>query len=253
MAAYKESPFLPICLASLKAQTVGSEIVLATSTPNNYLAEMAQRFDVRYVVGDHKSGIGRDWNFAFSQSSADFVTVAHQDDAYAPVYTERLMGRVAVADNPILAYTDYAELRGDQIVANNRLLRIKRLMNAALIPAFAARSRFARDRVFSLGCPISTPSVAYNRLRFPDLRFDDRLGTNLDWDMWQRMSAEPGSFVYEPEVLVLHRVHAESETSAGIAGGYRQAEDYEMYRRYWPAPVAKVLAGLYAKSYASND
>jgi len=253
VCAYKESEFLPECLDSLLAQTMKSEIYIATSTPSTYLSEIAERYAVPLYVGSHQSGIGRDWNYAYSQAKADFVTIAHQDDIYLPTYTARVMAGVEAAQDPILAYTDYAELREGVEVTDNTLLTVKRLMNTALIPEAAQRSRFIRSRVFSLGSPISTPSVAYNRSRYPDLTFDDQMGTNLDWDMWQKLSQDQGQFVYVPYILVQHRIHDESGTSAGIEGGFRQSEDLEMFRRYWPEPIAKVLAKQYARSYASNS
>jgi len=234
------------------AQTQNSEVFIATSTPSDYLREMADRYSIPLYIGTHKSGIGRDWNYAYAQAKADFVTITHQDDIYLPTYTERVMERVAAAHNPIMAYTDYAELRDGVEVTNNTLLKVKRLMNAALIPQWAQGSRLIRNRVISLGSPISTPSVTYNKKRFPDLAFDSEMGTNLDWDMWQRLAVEPGQFVYVPYILMQHRIHPDSETSAGISGGYRQAEDFEMFSRFWPAPVAKQLAKQYARSYYSN-
>jgi len=253
VCAYKDSPFLPESLDSIMAQTHSSEVFIATSTPSDYLQQVADRYGIPLYAGTHKSGIGRDWNFAYSHATGDWVTIAHQDDIYLPTYTQRIIASVSAAKNPIMAYTDYAELRDGVEVANNRLLQIKRLMNTALIPAAAQRSRFVRDRVFSLGSPVSTPSAAYNRNRFPDLKFNEQMGTDLDWDMWQRLSLESGQLVYIPYILVQHRIHSASETSAGIEGGYRFAEDHEMYRRYWPEPIAKFLAKQYARSYASNS
>lgn len=252
ISAYKESEYLVDCIKSLQAQTRKSKILLATSTPSAFLEDIAKQFDIPLFVGSHQSGIGRDWNFAYDCADTDFVTIAHQDDVYLPEYTEALLGKVEQTKNPTLAFTEYSELRNGEIVSNNTLLRIKRLMNLGFIPGFLAKSRFVRDRILSLGSPISTPSAAYNKTRFPDLEFDLRMGTNLDWDMWQRMSAEQGTFVYVPKRLVLHRVHPDSETSAGIKGGYRPAEDLEMFMRFWPVPVARWLAKRYAKSYDSN-
>jgi glycosyltransferase involved in cell wall biosynthesis len=253
VCAYKESPFLTDCLDSIFAQTQQSEVFIATSTPSPYLSDIAKRYSIPLYVGSHKSGIGRDWNYAISKATSDWVTIAHQDDIYLPTYTERIMSGVDAAKNPIVAYTDYSELRNGLEVTDNTLLRIKRLMNTALIPKVAQRNKLVRRRVLSVGNPICTPSVAYNMQRFPELRFDDKMGTNLDWDMYHRLSGESGQFVYLPYILVQHRIHEESETSAGIEGGYRQAEDYEMFHRYWPTPIAKTLAKQYARSYASNS
>jgi len=252
VCAFKESEFLPACLDSLVNQTQKSTVYIATSTPSAYLRDMAARYQVPLYVGSHKSGIGRDWNYAYAQAKTDYVTIAHQDDIYLPTYTQRVLERAEAARNPILVYTDYAELRDGQEVTDNTLLTVKRLMNTVLLTSAAQRSRFVRNRVLSLGSPISTPSVAYNKQRFPDLTFDDLMGTNLDWDMWQRLADEPGQFVYIPYILVQHRIHQESETSAGIKHGYRKAEDQEMFRRFWPTPIADVLSRLYAKSYSSN-
>jgi len=253
MCAYKDSPFLPTSLESLRAQTRSSEIFIATSTPSPYLHDVAKQFDIPLYVGTHQSGLGRDWNFAYRQTDADWVTVAHQDDIYLPTYTQRVLEKVERTTNPIFVYTDYAELRDGVEVTDNTLLTIKRLMNSVLIPDWAQRSKLMRHLVFSLGSPVSTPSVAYNRRRFPDLQFSETMGPGLDWDMWQRLSRESGEFAYIPYILVQHRIHVESGTSEGINEGYRQADDYEMYRRYWPAPIAKALAKQYARSYASNS
>jgi len=253
VCAYKESPFLTDCLDSIFAQTQNSEVFIATSTPSPYLSDIAERYSIPLYAGTHRSGIGRDWNYAYSQAKADWVTIAHQDDIYLPTYTERILTSVSEATDPIVAYTDYAELRDGVEVTDNTLLTIKRLMNTVLIPEAAQRSQFVRRRVLSLGLPSSTPSVAYNRQRFPDLKFDEEMKVSLDWDMMERLSNEPGQFVYIPYILLQHRVHKESETTAAIGRGDRHAEDYEMYRRYWPVPIAKMFANQYARSYASNS
>ena len=37
ICAYKESPYLEECIKSLKNQTIKSNILIATSTPNDYI------------------------------------------------------------------------------------------------------------------------------------------------------------------------------------------------------------------------
>lgn len=144
------------CLDSLKAQTRGSEIFIATSTPSRFLQEVADSYEVPLYVGDHPSGIGRDWNFAYSKANADFVTITHQDDIYLPTYTQRVLESAESCENPIMVYTDYAELRDGVEVTNNTLLKVKRLMNTAMIPSLAQGSQFVRNRILSIGSPIST-------------------------------------------------------------------------------------------------
>ena len=43
ICAYKESPFLEECIQSLEKQTVKSTIKMVTSTPNEYIADMAKK------------------------------------------------------------------------------------------------------------------------------------------------------------------------------------------------------------------
>ena len=42
ICAYTESPFLEECIQSLEKQTVKSTIKMVTSTPNEYIADMAK-------------------------------------------------------------------------------------------------------------------------------------------------------------------------------------------------------------------
>ena len=50
-----------------------------------------------------------------------------------------------------------------------------------------------------------------------------------------------------------HRIHEESETSAGIKDSVRTREDYEMYCKFWPKWFAKILIHFYAKGQDSNQ
>ena len=84
-------------------------------------------------------------------------------------------------------------------------------------------------------------------------RFREDLKVNLDWDAWLRLAAQPGAFAYVRQTLMLHRIHAGSETSDGIRAGVRAREDLMMFRAQWPAPIARVLARAYAMSYATGD
>jgi len=250
--AYGDSPYLPECVSSLMSQTRSSEVLIATSTPSPYLSDVAKQFGVPLFVGNHQSGISRDWNFALAQATTDFVTVTNHDEVYDTEYAEKVMAAAERAHHPIMVFTDYVELRDNEIVSTNLVMRIKRLMNAPLRPRWAQRSKFIRNRVLSVGDPIMWPTVAFNRSRFPDYRFDEDYINDLDWDICQRMAQESGSFIYLPQVLMKHRIHSGTVTSEGIKQGRRRAEDYQMLRRYWPVPIAKLVAAFYAHAETSN-
>ena len=43
ICAYKESQYLEECIQSLKKQTVKSNIIMCTSTPNDYIKDLAKK------------------------------------------------------------------------------------------------------------------------------------------------------------------------------------------------------------------
>ena len=250
VCAYKESPWLEALIESLLAQTKKSRILISTSAPADGMRRAAEKYGLTVSVNPVSGGIGSDWNYAYSLAETDYVTLAHQDDVYEPDYTEKILAAYAKAKNPVFVYTSYYEIRPEGRVTDNRLLKIKSMMNAP-VSAFP-NSRFVRNRVLSMGCPISCPSVAYNKKRFPDFAFVTDMKTDLDWEAWYRLAKEPGAFLYIKDRLVGHRIHEGSETSGGIGSGARAAEDLEMFKRYWPDGIAHFIHHFYKKGLDSN-
>src|SRR5689334_12586358 len=86
--AYKDSPYLPDCLDSLKNQTVESRIYITTSTPSPYIDAVAKQYGVQVFVTGSTKGIAHDWNFSLKCTKTKYVTLAHQDDIYLPEYAK---------------------------------------------------------------------------------------------------------------------------------------------------------------------
>ncbi|TDK29992.1 glycosyltransferase family 2 protein [Luteimonas terrae] len=248
--AYGCSPHLTACLESLQAQTApGSEVVLCTSTPSETLSRIAERFDVEVRVHEPNAGIGRDWNAALDCASRSWVTIAHQDDVYLPRFVERTMATVSKTPGASLAMTGYSELLDERIRERSMMLRIKSLLlEVGFLGRDAAASRSSKTRLLRFGCPVACPSVTLGP-SLSNLRFREDLRVDLDWDAWIRAARLPGAFCYVRDRLMLHRIHGESETTAGVRDGVRAREDAEMFASLWPAPVARLLARAYATSY----
>ena len=157
------------------------------------------------------------------------------------------------AKNPIIFFTDYYELRNGKKVHNTGLLKIKRLMLAPLKIKIFQRSKFIRRRILSMGSPICCPSVTFNKERFREPLFKNHFRTNEDWECWEILSRHKGTFVYSSTPLTCHRIHEGSETSAAIAETGRSSEDYEMFRKFWPKFIAKLLVKQYGKSEKYNE
>lgn len=252
ICAYQESIYLEECIRSLLAQTVSSEIIMSTSTPNDYIRRVSEQYQIPLYVNPGQGGITQDWNFGYFLARTPLVTLAHQDDVYLEGYTSRMLSAVGRAKHPLIYFTDYGELREGKPVRSNSLLRVKRVMLSPLKVRGFQHSRWIRRRVLSLGCPICCPSVTFVRENLPETIFQNGFRSCEDWEAWEMLSKMKGEFLYEPEILIYHRIHGESETSAIIRDGARSGEEYEMFRKFWPKPIARFLVKRYARGQESN-
>lgn len=254
VCAYKQSPFLRECLDSLLAQEeCDSEILIATSTPSVWLSSLAGEYGLPVYFNDGDPGIGNDWNFAVSKATARYITVAHQDDIYLPRYAATSVKMLDRSSSSILFFCNYGEIRNGERVDENRILATKRRMLRVLRNGKNANNIHIRRRILSLGSPVCCPSVTFNMGMCPARPFQTRMRCSLDWDTWESLSRLSGGFYYSDEILMYHRIYGESTTSQLIENNTRGDEDFEMFRRFWPRPVALALGHLYARSEKSND
>lgn len=253
ICAYKESAFLEECILSVMDQTVKSNVILSTSTPNDSIKALCEKYAIPLYINDGIKGIGGDWNFAYEKANTPLVTIAHQDDIYEPRYTEEMLNFVNKAKEPIIYFCGYGELRNEEKVYNNNLLKIKKLMLSPLKIKGFWKSRFIRRRVLSFGCPICCPAVTFVKERVGENPFTNDFGSNIDWQQWEIQSRKKGSFVYNKTPLMCHRIHEESTTSEIIGDNKRTEEDYKMFCKFWGKRMAKIISKIYSKSEKSNN
>lgn len=251
LCAYKESPFLEECVKSLLAGTHKSRVFISTSTPNEHIKGIAEKYGLELFINEGEAGITGDWNFACSNAHTKYVTIAHQDDVYEPDYAEKLIYKMEKAKNPIIGFTEYFEVRNGERVYKNKLLKIKRLMNIGF--KISSKSRFIRRRVLSLGDSICCPAVTFNNDYLKNFKFDKQFMFTCDWDAWERLSKNKGSFVYIREALMGHRIHEGSATTELTQSNRRYEEEFKMLRRFWPKWIAKLIAKPYKSAAKSND
>lgn len=249
ICAYKESTYLEECIKSLLEQTVKSHIIISTATPNSFISHLADKYQLS-VFTHNQAGIGIDWNAGLSIPNTKYVTLAHQDDLYSPEYLEQCLKMLESDPNSLIAFTDYLEVKEGTVLKRTRNLKIKRI---ALAPIkYFPKSKFVRNRSLSLGNSICCPAVTYNMSNLNGFQFDTEFASNLDWEAWYRISKIKGSFLYSDNPLMYHRIHEESETSNAIQNNKRTLEDEELFRKYWPDPIVKVLMKFYVKSQETN-
>ena len=253
ISAYKDSPYLEACIKSIKKQTIYSNIILGTSTPNEHIESLCRKYSIPMYINDGDAGITQDWNFIYKKATTEAVTIAHQDDIYDKKYVEQLEKSLMKARHPIIFFSDYGEIRNGRIVRQNRLLKIKRVMLFPLrIRAFWG-SRIVRRGILSMGSPICCPSVAFVRANCPEEIFQHGFRAAEDWQAWERLSRLKGEFVYNKKILMYHRIHEDSETTRVIEKYGRASEDYQMFRKFWPKPIAGLLSKAYRNSENLND
>ena len=253
VCAYKESQYLEECIQSVLNQNVKSKVIISTGTPNSYIKEIAEKYKLQLFVNPNPSSLASDWNFAMSCAETELITLAHQDDVYEPEYTAKTMDKMKKSKKPLIVFSDYCELRDGQKVHDTTMLKIKRLMLAPLKMGAFKGSRFVRRRVLSMGDPICCPAVTFNLDTVERPIFKDGFRSCEDWEAWEMISRLKGDFLYIPEPLMCHRIHQESATTAIIQDNARVEENYVMFCKFWPRPIAKLINRFYTKSEDSNS
>lgn len=252
ICAYKESSYLEECIVSLLEQSVKSRIIIVTSTPNKYISFFAEKYDLQVVVNTGKGGLAEDWNFAVTQADTHFVTIAHQDDVYCSNYTEDVLKALDACEHPLIAFTNYYELRNGKTVDKNRLLQIKRLLLSPLKIRLFWKIRFVRRRILSLGSAICCPSVTLVKDNLVLPIFENNMKSNVDWQAWEQISKMKGEFAYVSKPSMKHRIHLESTTSEVLKDHARIEEDLTIFRKFWPEPIARLVEHFYKKGEESN-
>lgn len=250
ICAYKESEYLELCIQSIQEQTKKSQVIMCTSTPNKLINTLAEKYRIPLYINTGDKGITQDWNFALRKSSTKYVTIAHQDDIYESTYTEKMVKSLDMQDDCIIGFSNYYEIRNGNNINKNKILRIKRYMN--IVFKISSKNKFIRRRVISLGDPICCPAVIFNREKCPDFWFNNEYKVSCDWEAWSRLAEEKGRFIYIDEQLMGHRIYEDSTTTEMIKNGVRLQEDKNIYQRYWPDWMVKILLSQYKKSMDSN-
>lgn len=249
VCAYKESDYLEDCIQSLLKQSRTSNVILYSSTPNDFIKELCIKYRIK-MYSKTGGGIGKDWNNALSFVQTKYATIAHQDDYYEKRYSTAIMDQMNQHPECLIAYSDYNEWKNGQLIPANNNLKIKTLMLKTM--AVMPKMKFWRNRIMAFGNPICCPAVTYNLELLKDFRFDEELRVSLDWLAWYEINKYQGSFRYVPEKLMYHRIHEESETTNTILDNSRSREDLMMYKKFWPDFFANFLMKFYVKSQETN-
>lgn len=250
VCAYGQCLYLEDCIKSLLAQSVPTKVIVCTSTPNDGILALAEKYNLPLYVNEVPGNIATDWNFAYHSTDTPLVTLAHQDDIYESDYTEKILEYLNKGTAAQIAFTNYYEIQDGKRVDSSQFinLRIKELMLSPFRIQSFQSWKWLRRRILSLGNPIGCPSVTYVKENLPETVFDAAFGSNIDWLAWEKLSKRDGRFLYIPHTLMGHRMSSDSTTVKMINNSARTKEDLEMFRRFWPEPIARLIVRFYARS-----
>lgn len=249
ICAYKECPSLEDCIRHIKEQTVQTKLKIATSTPNEYINNLAERYDIEVCVNP-VGGHVKDYNFAMHQITTKLGMLAHQDDLLDSAFVEKNLKQINKAQNPILAFSNYLEMHNDVIDTRpSMMIRIKRFLTWPVrIPGFRG-TVFAKRLLQCIGNPITHPTVVCVMEQMPEVCFDEHFRASMDWDLWERLSKKRGEFVYVKDVLLYHRMNKENATAKLLENtNLRYQEEFEIMNRFWPRWITKLIMTFYSKS-----
>lgn len=251
VCAYKESEFLEECIKSLENQTIKSNIIMITSTPNNYIKEIAQKHSIELYINEGEKGIGQDWNFGVSKTLTKYVTIAHQDDIYNSLYLEEIVKKIKEGKEFVIAFGDYREIKNNTVIPLTKNLKIKKILLSRLRKNGGKKG--AKNFALKFGSAICCPCVTINTEIVGKTPYKTNLKCDLDWETWYEFSKLDYDFLYINKELMMHRIHEESETSNLIKNNVRLEEDLFMLKKYWPEPIAKAIMKLYKNAVKTNQ
>lgn len=243
--AYRESPFLEECVKSVLVQSAASQVFICTATPNAYIDSVAARHGISVAVNPGGGAIGADWNFGLSQSKADLVTLAHQDDIYDPSFVEAVTAAAAAQWNkrPLILFNPSVELIRDGAHHFSRRSIARYILT---LPFLFSRAQcgMLKKLPFAFFNSISCPGVTYVKNNCAGFSFNEQDQFVLDWRAWVDLSKREGAFVYIPRPLHTHRIHEGSQTTAtGKKAAFE--EEYALLLEIWGDRfIAKALTCL---------
>lgn len=250
ICAYKESKYLEECILSVLNQTIKSNVIICTSTPNDYIKRLAEKYKIKIYINEGESGIGQDWNFAVKSAKTDLVTVTHQDDVYNNYYLEEILKLKEKYNDFSIAFGNYQEIKNGKVIKETKNLKIKRFLLRKLIKN--GYSKRAKKRALEFGSAICCPCVTVNKKVTGDSPYLTEMKCDLDWQTWHKFYKMDNPFAYVNKNLMRHRIHEESTTTSLIENNVRIEEDYQMFCEFWPKWFAKFLMHFYKDALKTN-
>jgi hypothetical protein len=227
--AYNVSDDLEECIKSVINQSVKSNIVIATSTPNDYIIDLASEYSLGVMVNKAKSNKGRDYNFAIKSFDTELVTIAHQDDLYDRNYVKEIKKCYKKNKDATIIFTDNYEIHNDKkIKKSKKLFRIRYYLLPLKFRLFQNK-KFFKLRSLRKDKFICTSSITFVKKNIDGDIFPTNLKYDNDWQGLIDLAKKDTRFVYLREKLVGYRVEEKEENKV------KNKEDEKILKSLYPS------------------
>lgn len=205
--AYNTSDDLEECIKSVINQSVKSNIVVATSTPNDYIIDLASEYSLGVMVNKAKSNKGRDYNFAIKSFDTELVTIAHQDDLYDRNYVKEIKKCYKKNKDATIIFTDNYEIHNDKKIKQSKKLSRIRYYLFPLKYKLFQKSKYFKLRSLRRDKYICTSSITFVKKNIDGDIFPTNLKYDNDWQGLIDLAKKDTKFVYLKEKLVGYRIY----------------------------------------------
>lgn len=251
--AYKESPYLEDCVKSVLNQKYASRVVIATSTPNDYIKNIASKYDIEVFARpekDRAQGAASDFNYALSVSKTKLATIVNHDEVYNYDYSFEIVRYYNKHKDTSIIFSRYYDMKDDEAIFKSLNFTIK---NILLLPlGISSKSVFIKRLCLRFGNPIGCPATTFVKGHYEQPVFATDLKASFDFWAWEKLSREKYAFGYIKKPLMAHRIHSESITSGALKDDVRIKEDIIVFSKMWPRFIAILISKVYKLSERSN-
>ena len=250
ICAYNKSRFLEHCVQSLMNQTIKSNIILCTSTPNTWIRYVAEKYGLLLFVRDGKSNIRDDWNYAYDCADTPYVTLAHQDDIYNSLYSEAFFYKMQKhsSDDFSIFISGYRPLKNKAVTLDKNSI-IRFILRSPYLSEALSYLKPVRILPMRFGNPICCPTVTYNKKQLGKSIFTSDMSFNIDWDTFLKIAGLDAPFLYDSRSLVYYRIHDGATSKEFIDNSQRITEDTAMFNKFWPTSITNLIMKLYVRAY----
>jgi len=225
--AYQESDDLEECIKSILKQSVKSNVLIATSTPNDYILDMASKYSLGIKINENESNKGDDYNFAINSYNSKLLTIAHQDDLYDRNYTKEVLKCFKKNPDATIIFTDNYEIKDNKKIKKSRELDRKKFHLLPLKYSLFQKSKYFKLRALKKEKYICTSSITFIKENINYDIFPTNLVYHNDWEGLVTLARDKTKFVYLKKRLVGYRIDNKKNSEE------RKKEEIEIRRKLY--------------------